>query len=358
VNHCDELIKSLLILAKKNYDTMATIGADHRSAAGKKVIEELTNGNHGSYIRLLLSYIGDTDTPALIDEILVKRTDKLFVQKMLETVGPSPSFDFKTALKRFKEFAWFYPNYDGLAELVDGLEPFAVQLLQSCNFPKDRTIKLYRFFFERPSVESRRAAAEGVRRLVGDDVNVMLLDYVNNSDAITAAAIFRTLKDRNVKEVDDFFDQLIERPEPEIRQAIYDKMPELHIESFASRLTQLTTESARVQGRYVRLIDSNTIKIITDDIVSPIPIRRLSACGVAAATGYAKDFEQQIIEIAETDAEGQVRIAAITALGTILTRGAVETIKFLTNDRSMDIRDAATAALRNWMVAYQASQQR
>ncbi|MDR0870503.1 MAG: HEAT repeat domain-containing protein [Planctomycetaceae bacterium] len=354
VNNCEELIKSLLILAKKDYETMVTLAADHRSVAGKKVIEELSTGEHGSYIRLLLSYIGDSGTPALIDEILVKRSDPLFVRKMLETVGPEPTFEFKTALKRFKEFAWFFPNKAELPSLVDGLEPFAVQLLSASDFPKDRQIKLHRFFLERKPAESRRAAAEAVRRLVGDDVNSMLLDFLNDSDPVTAATIFRILKARNCKEIDQHFDTLVNRPEPEIRQAIYDTMPDLHIESFASRFNQLTAESARIQGRYVRLIDPNTLKIISDDIVSPIPIRRLSACGVAAATGYARDFEKRIIEMAAGDDEGKVRIAAITALGSILTKDSIEEIKYLINDRSMDIRNAAAAALRDWMTAYQA----
>ncbi len=353
-NGIDELITSLLLIAKKDYDTVKTIMNDHRSAACKRVSELLEFGEHPSYLRLLLGYLADGSAPAVVDEILVRRSDALFVRKMLDYIGDNPSQPFRDALKRFKGFDWFTTDKERLGDLVGGLEPCAVQLLMSSSMPKDKMVQLYRFFLERPAVESRRAAAVAVRRLVGDEVNKMLLDFVDDDDPETAALVFRILKGRHVAEVDKLFPKLVERGDEEIRKAIYDTIPDLHIESYASRFSQMTPGTAKTLGRYVRLIDPNTLKVITDDIVSPIPIRRLAACGVAAATGYAVQFASRIIEIAEVDDETNVRIAAIAALGSILTKEAIETIKYLINDRSMDIRDAAASALKEWMATYQA----
>lgn len=352
-NGIDELITSLLLVTKKDYDTLRTVLGDHRSAACKRVSELLEFGDHGSYIRILLSFLPDTGTPAVIDEILMRRSDPIFVRKMLEFIGPNPSFDFRETLKRFKGFDWFDTSNPKLGELVNGFEPCAVQLLMSSSMPKDKMIRLYRFFLERPWVESRRAAAAAVRRLLGDDVNKMLLDFINDSDAPTAAAIFRLLKARGVAEIGQAFSTLVERPEEEIRQALYDTMPELHVEAFASRVVQMDADAAKTIGRYVRQVDPNTFKVISDDIGSPIPVRRLAACQVAKTTGYASDFTDRLIEIAETDDETHVRIGAIGALGTILSKEAIEVIKYLINDRSMDIRMAATVALKEWVAAYQ-----
>jgi hypothetical protein len=351
----DELLQSLLILTKKDYDTMKTVMLDHRSAACRKIADLLQNGKHGSYIRLLLSYVNDVSSPPVIDEILITRSDNIFVRKLLETVGTNPSIDFRESLKRFKRFAWFVPYNTQLQEMLEGLEPCAVQLLQACSMPKGAKLQLYKFFFENPSFEARRAAAASIRYLVGDEVNNMLLHFVNDPDAPTAAAIFRILKSRGVKETDSFFENLVNRPEPEIRKAIYDMAPDLHVESLASRISQMTQETAKRMGRYVRLVDPNTAKMIDDDIFSPIPIRRLSACLVAAVTGYANNFANRLIEIAETDDDPSVRCAALSALPNILTKDAVETIKLLMNDQSMLIRDTATTTLRIWMETYQAA---
>ena len=355
INGIDEAIQSLLIITKTDFDLMKLVAADHRSATAQKMGEFLRTGTHRSYFRLLLSYVADPESPGTMDAIISERADAAFVRRLLEYVGPDPSPEFRSAVKRFQELVWFKADNPELPGLVEGLEPNAVQLLQSISLPKDRVLPLYRFFLERPSVESRRAAAESARWLVGEEINQLLLQFVDNSDPQTAAILFRLLKSREVAGVDAVFPQLIERPEPEIRQAIYDMMPELHVETFASRISQMTPLTAQKMGRYVRLIDPNTHKVIADDIKSPIPIRRASACKVAMVTDYAKEFVARIIEIAEYDDELPVRLAAIAALSTVLVKEALETLKRLAGDQSTDIRDAVEIGVKSWAAAYHAT---
>ena len=355
VNAIDEVLQCLLIIGKKDFDLMKLIMSDHRSAAAKKIGELLRTGMHRSYFRVLLNYVGDPDSPAVVDVILSERADPPFVRKMLEIIGRDPDPEFRSALKRFQDIVWLNADNPELPGLVEGLEVNAVQLLQSVSFPKERVIPLYRFFLERPAVESRRAAAESVRWLVGEEINRLLLRFVDNSDAQTAAILFKLLKSRDVAGVDEILPKLIERHDDIIRQAIYDMVPELHVESFASRISQMTPLSAQAMGRYVRLVDPNTFKMIDDDIKSPIPIRRASSCKLAMVTNYAKDFLPRIIEIAETDDEMSVRLAAIAALSTVLVKEALETLKQLSNDRSTDIRDAVEMAVKSWATAYHAT---
>ena len=355
VTGIDEVLQSLLIVGRKDFDTMKLVLADHRSATAKKIGEFLRTGTHRSYLRVLLNYVGDIDSPATMDEIISERSDALFVRKLLEIVGPDPEPDFKTALKRFTNIVWFDASNPELPALVEGLEPNAVQLLASVSFPKERVIALYRFFLERPSVESRRAAAESVRWLVGEELNHMLLHYVDNSDSQTTAILFKLLKTRNVTGLDGVVPKLIERPDETIRHAIYDMMPELHVEAFASRINQMTPMAAQTMGRQVRLVDPSVYKVIDDDIRSPIPIRRASACKVAMVTGYAKDFANRIIEMAEQDDEISVRLAAIAALSTVLVKDALATLKNLMGDRSTDIREAVELAVKDWAAAYHAT---
>lgn len=354
VHGVEELIESLLIVTKKDYDTMRTVTGDHRSAACMKIAELLETGDHVSYIRLLLSYLPDVSTPAVIDGILERRSDVLFVRKLLEVVGPNPSLNLKDALKRFKNFEWFRPENPELPEIMEFLEANTVQLLMATEFSKSRVIALHRFFMRLPSCNLRRVSAEAMRRIVGDEVNKLLLEHLDDPDGPTAATIFRILKSRAVPELDHHFFKLVERSEEEIRTAIYEMIPELHAESFASRIGQMTPNTAKKLGRYVRQIDPNTFKVINDDIMSPIPVRRYSACALAAATGYAADFKNRLIELADIDDEINVRAAALQALGSVMTKDAVDVIKAFLEDHSMDMRDAAGNALREWMSNYQA----
>ena len=354
VSACDEAIQSLLIIGKKNFDLMKLIAGDSRSAAGKKFGEYLRIGSHRSFFRVLLNYLDDPDSPGTMDAIISERSDVLFVRKLLEYVGPDPSPEFRSAVKRFQEFVWFRADNPELPEIVEGLERNAVQLLQSVNFPKERVIPLYRFFLERESVDSRRAAAESVRWLLGEEINHLLLKFVNNSDPHTTALLFRLLKSREASGIEDVLPVLVERPDSEIRRAIYDMMPELHAETFASRVSQMTPMTAQKMGRYVRLVDPDTFKKIDDDIQSPIPIRRAAACKVAMFTNYAKEFLPQILDIAATDNEMSVRLPAIEVLSTVLVKDALAALKSMENDRSTNIREAVRVAIQNWAAAYHA----
>jgi HEAT repeat protein len=71
-------------------------------------------------------------------------------------------------------------------------------------------------------------------------------------------------------------------------------------------------------------------------------------------TGFAKDFLPRIIEIAEEDDELPVRLAAISALSTILTKEALEALRNLMHDRVTDVRDAVAIAVKDWAAAYRA----
>ncbi|MDR2344721.1 MAG: HEAT repeat domain-containing protein [Planctomycetaceae bacterium] len=354
VNKIDEVIMSLLIITKKDYDPLKTVVGDHRSIACQRAAELLLNGTHGSYIRLLLSFFGDLDSPAVIDEIIMQRSDKIFVQKMLETVGINPTDIMKDSLKRFKGFNWFDESNPQLADLIHCFEPQAIQLVQYSGMPKDKKLRLYRYFMKNSSPEAKRATVDAMKRIIGDEVNALLLESINDPDAETCAKIFRLLKSRDVREVDQHFARLVERPESEIRKAIYDMIPEIHIESFEARILQMTPETAKALGRYVRIVDPFTLKVISDDIMSPIAIRRLTACMTAAATGYAEKFQELLIEIALHDDDNSTRVAAIHALSTVMTKEAVTLIKSMFSEHSISIRDAAATALRNWMTAYQA----
>jgi hypothetical protein len=130
-------------------------------------------------------------------------------------------------------------------------------------------------------------------------------------------------------------------------------IPEIHIEAFEARILQMSPETAKALGRYVRIVDPFTLKVISDDIFSPIAIRRLTACMAAAATSYADKFQERLIEIAMHDDDNNTRVAAIHALSVVMTKDAVHLIKSMLNEHSISIRDAASDALRNWMATYQ-----
>ena len=355
VHELEEPLLALLIIAKKEYTAINAVLQDHLSAACKKMVAMLAEAEHGSLLRLLFSYVDDPDSPGLVDEILTTKSDINFVHKLLETVGPMPTPDFKAALKRLKGFEWFKVGNPNLPKLVDGLEPAAVQLLVSSGMPKEDVLRLLRFFLKRPAVESRRAAAEALKLYVGEEINDMTLSFANDPDPLVCVSLLRLMKKRGLKDADATLLKMVERPEWEIRQAIYELVPDLHADVFASKIGQMTPTTAKKLGRLVKMVDQNLPTLVVDEIGSAIPVRRLAACDVIRATGLGEQFANKIIDLALSDNDTNVRVAAINALSQILTVPALETLKNLTADRGMSIRNAATEAMQNWAALYQES---
>jgi len=355
VHGLEDPLRALLVIAKKEYATVNALMQDHLSAACKKMISLLAEAEHGSFLRFLFSYVGDPDSPGLVDEILTSKSDANFVRKLLETVGPSPTPDFKTALKRFKSFEWFKAGNPNLPALVAGLEPAAVQLLISSAIPKNDVFNLLRFFLKQPLPESRRAAADALKFYVGEEINEMMLSFSNDPDPLVCVTLLKLMKSRGHKDADATLLRMVERPEPTIRVVIYELVPDLHADVFASKIGQMTPTTAKKLGRLVRLVDPNLPTLLTDELGSALPVRRMAACDVVRATGFGDQFEKKIIDLALSDSDTNVRVAAINALSQTLTVSALETLKNLTADRGMSIRNAATEAMQNWAALYQES---
>ena len=357
VHGFEEPLRAFLIIAKKEYPTVNAIMQDHLSAACKKMVAMLAEAEHGSLLRFLFSYVGDPESPGLVDEILTTKSDLKFVSKLLETVGTAPTPDFKAALKRFKGFEWFKAGNPNLSALVEGTEPAAVQLLISSGMPKDDIFRLLRFFLKQPSAESRRAAADALKFYVGEEINDMTMAFSNDPDPLVCVSLLRLMKSRGLKDADMTLLKMVERPELEIRQAIYELVPDLHADVFASKIGQMTPNTAKTLGRLVRMIDPNLPTLLNDELGSALPVRRLAACEVVRATGFGDKFENKIVDLALSDNDTNVRVAAINTLSQILTVHALETLKNLTEDRGMSIRNAATEAMQTWAGLYQAAKQ-
>lgn len=347
-----EAIKAFLMVTRRDYESFVGVLNDQHSKAAKIIYDLLENGDHGSYLRLLLSYINDGGAPASIDLIICKRKDIRFVRYLLDTIGPNPSQDSKAALKRFKDFDWLDPNNPEFPAMYQGFEPNLAQVVANISLTRERSLEMFKYIFEHCSPEGRRTAAELLRGFTGDDYNQLIVSVVNDPDPETCSSIVKLIKQRNFKEADQILLKLVERPEPEIHKTIYDLVPDYHIDNYLQKVEQLTEFTATNMGRIVLKVDPNTEKTLTTEINSTAPIRRLSAVDAIRHMGIGQKFQEKLIEIMNYDDEVNTRIAACQTLSTILTREAYTALQNATQERAFAIRNAAVEAMQKWMTHY------
>ncbi len=347
-----EPLKAFLLVTKKDYPSFLNVVRDHHSQASQLLFELLEKGEHGGYLRLLLGFLDDVSTPPHIDIIITKRQDERFVRNLLDVIGPAPKPQEKQAYKRFQGFDWIKSDNPNLPGLIEGLEPNFVQLLTSISLPRQDLIEMLRFVFSKCVPKGRRAAAEALRSLSGEDYNLFLLEVAEDPDPITCSILLKLIKSRHLKEADAVIMRCIERTEPEVLETIYELMPDFHIESYLQKIEQLPEKVSRTFGRIVRKIDPNTSRILLEELNSMLPIRRVAAINAIKDTELGPEFQEALCHLIQEDREANVRLAACNALAEVLTVESLQALKAATEDRAFALRAAATEAVQKWSELY------
>ena len=353
-----EPVKALLIVTKKDYESFLGIMTDQHSQTVKTILDLLEHGDHGGYLRLLLSFVMDAGAPPLLDQIICRRKDAKFVRYLLQVIGPATlPQDIKQALKRFKDFDWLQTDNPDLPAILEGMEGGFVQLISNISLPRERVIELFRYIFAKCSPEGRRVAAESFRGFTGDDFNTLIMEVVNDPDPAVCAIILKIVKNRGFKGADQVIAKCIEqRTEPEILQAIYDLMPDFHIDAFLQKVIQLTDTGARQLGRIVHKVDPGTDKVLESEITNILSVRRIAAIKAYQYIGLGKEKQEVIIQLMQSDDDMNVRLAACQALASVLTVEALRALKDATQDQAFALRGAATEAVEKWTALYTQAQ--
>lgn len=353
IHRREEPIKAFLLVTKKDYPLLTSVLDDVHSQACKTIVRLLKESEGGSYYRLLLSYIGDTNAPQIINNILAEKSDKNFVQYLLKWITNAPSQTMRDALKRFNSFSWVRPDNPELADLIEGQEDCFVQLIANTTLPRETTLAMFEFIFKHSSVAGKRTAATLIRSFSGEDVNRILLQAAYDSDPEVCSKIMKIMKTRNIKEADQVIMKNVEHPDPMVRQTIYELMPEFRIENYLQKIGQISENSASLLGRIILNVDPNVRKRLNEDIASAIPFRRRVAIDTIRNMNICEEYEEKLIHILEHDDEVDVRISACMALGNILTGQSVQSLTWASNDRNLTVQRAARQSLEKLQAAYQ-----
>ncbi|MDR1382821.1 MAG: HEAT repeat domain-containing protein [Planctomycetaceae bacterium] len=345
---CIEPIKAYLLVAKKNYPFLINTLNDIHSKVCKTIIDLLQNQEETRFYRLLLSFLDDISSPAIVDIILTSKQEQKFVSSLLQMIGTNPSQQTRSALKRFLDFGWIHSDNEKLPDLIAGLEENFVQLIANSGLPRNTSLAMFDFIFRLPSVEGRRAAIKAIRGFHGEDVKNILIEAVEDSDPQVCSEALRLMKNRKISKVDQIILQKVYHPSELVRHTIYQLTPEFHIENFFRNVGQMTESTASAFGKIVRSIDPNTRKHISQEIQSSIPVRRKVAMDVIRYTGLTEEYEDTLITLAENDDETDLRIDAYWMLANIFSADSYQTLQKAERDRNPLVQQAAIQAATNW----------
>ena len=341
-----ELCEALLVLAKRDNQTLLGILNDPRDPTYLALIEVLTHSGRSGVIRLLLSFIVAPRTPSVILSVIAHRKDVPFVRKLLGLVSPSPSTVVTQNLKRMESIGWLGDGIFPIDTLTGAEHASLVAMVMASGMKRLATFAFVEFMLENGHVEGRRAAAKALAEYHGADANDLCLRRLADTDPIVQARLAEQLRSRGIRGAMARLVEMVDSSHDVVREAARAQLEEFRLERFLAAFDLLPDEVRQSTGLLVKKIDRRAIAGLAKELVARARSRRLRGIAAARALQAAVELEQELIELLE-DEDHMVRTEAAGALGDCQSPAAEEALMRVLDDRSVTVRLAARESLKH-----------
>ena len=344
-HHRPEILEAFLILAKPQDMVLRRILHDRRDSAHEPIIRLLSESTEGGVIRLLLGFLEDPQAPQAALEVLGHRCDARFVQIWAHQAGYPPPEAWKEALGRIRRIVWAQPGHPLWGQLDGPAQAGCVGILLASRMERSRVLEVLEFVLEHGQPEGRRTAAAALAQLAGPKADLLVVRLLQDKDPYVQAEAIRQVRRRNIPDALSLLVQLADSPEPILRQALQEAMPEFTCKNFLRTFDQLPEELLQTAGYLVRKIDFDAPATLTAEMQSLSPLRRRRAVEAASAMGAVPELEAQIALLLQ-DEDHRVRIAAARALADSRSQPTWQALRDALFDRSLVVRDEAEKSLQ------------
>lgn len=339
-----EVVEAFLLVAKQQNVILRQVLQHTNDANHKALVEILSNSSQGGVVRLLLSFLEDSQFPQVIKNILASRTDLKFVKNFLQAVRSMTPRTAQESLGRIDRLEWASPEHPTLAKLDDEGQRDVVRMLMATAIPRAQVLKVLAYLLMEGTQEGSRAAAETLAEFHGPEADALMIKALNNRDPVVRAHLIRQLRPREIPGAMSLLMRMVDHPSAEVREALRDSLPEFTIRHFLINFDTLPEELVATTGNMVRRIDIESVPTLQREMLCLSPVRRRRAVQAANAMGLVRELEQTIIGLLSDD-DHMVRIEVARALATCDTAPTWEALRDALLDRSVIVQEAAEQSL-------------
>ncbi|MFZ5829383.1 MAG: HEAT repeat domain-containing protein, partial [Planctomycetota bacterium] len=343
-HQCQEVLEALLLIARPSNATLRQLIARPDEAACQPILDLLAKSGRGGVIRLLLGFLEEPQAPLAVLRILGARTDARFVEHLLRTLATRPQRNANENLARIDTVAWAEPAHPLLAELSEGAQAGAVEMLLVTSVERSRVRDVLKHLLEQGNVGGRRAAAKAIVQFHGPEVDALLVRMLGDPDAEVRAAVIPHLRPRRIELALGRLIRMADSNEPAVRQALREALPEFSLQRFLGSFMHFDEEMQMMAGSLIRRIDDQVAEKLTAEMTGLSPVRRRRAVLAAAVMGMTHELEQVIIQLLSDD-DHMVRVAAAQALAECKSVPSWEALRDALLDRSVVVKEAAEKSL-------------
>jgi len=248
-------------------------------------------------------------------------------------------------LSRIDRLAWAEPGHPLLCSLDGPSQRDAVQLLLATSIKKNDVFRVLSYLLLEGKVEGRRAAAEALADFPGAEADALVVKALADPDPVVRSHLIRQLRSRGLPGAMSLLVRMVDVPDPEIRRALCDSLPEFTMRHFLDNFPDLPDQWVSTVGNLVRKLDAQAAEVLRSEMERPSPVRRQRAIQAAMAAGLVRELEQTVIGLL-SDEDHMVRVKAAKALAECDSMPTWEALRDALLDRSVVVQEAAEQSLQ------------
>ena len=298
-------------------------------------------------IEQLVELLRDSDAPEAVLEAIARRTDREFIETLLQNMKHPVSLRTLHNMKRLCAVAWLEDGCEMLLEFDGRAQAVAVELAVASRISADSLFRLLAMFAQNGLAEGRRASCAALAGFKTREADELVRASLFDPDAAVQAAALRQLRPRGFPDALKLLVEGLESSAAEVRDAARAALAEFNFVRYRGMFDLLDEPTADSTGKLVRKVDENSICGLLEDLTAPSVSTRLRAIEMAVAMDVTDDVSDQLISLACSE-NLELRQEAIAALGTCTGPQASKVLELSAQDVHKAVREAAARSLKQF----------
>ncbi len=339
-----ELLEAFVILAGPSSSLLNAILDDPRHACYDTVVSTLANSKSTGVLELLISFLKTRSTSLSVLNVISRRTDELFVERLLECARDETFSKVSKNLSRIRSFAWLKPDKIDIDRFEEQDQARCMKLATASGMKQEEILDLIEKFLSHGAPAGRYAACDALASIPGDRPSQMVLRAVQDVEPLVQAAATRQLRDRHLPGTMSILLKLLDSPHEIVREATREALLEFSFENFLARFETLSDDARRSTGMVVRKVDTETVAGLRAEMANLSRKKRMRAIEMAEVLELIPQVNEGLLDLLE-DEDHLVRTAAADALQFCPTQEVFEALQQAATDSSASVQNAAKNSL-------------
>ena len=278
-------------------------------------IRKLTGSQDPCVMRFLLRNLESTLAPSSVLIAVARRTDRVFIRLLLESVGYQPSIALRDNLAKIRRFEWF-GNFrlllDELGE--EGHHRFLVELVRHSGLPDHEKMIVYENILRCGKRQGKVAVVELMRYVTTSDGDRFVMQALDDEAPEVQAVALSQLRTRKIRNSTARLLQYVDSPHERVRKTLAGELPEFRLDRMLPSLGALSSEQQSYMISVIKKIDPNMRETIARELENSEQRHKDFLLDLIAEEKTVTAFETSLMKFVEREQDIALRLKAIKLL--------------------------------------------